>query len=48
MLRKNTRKIYVGDLAIGGDSKVVIQSMTNTKTTDVKATVNQIKNLENA
>ncbi len=48
MFRKNTRKIYVGDLAIGGDSKVVIQSMTNTKTTDVKATVNQIKNLENA
>ncbi len=48
MLRKNTRKIYVGDLAIGGDSKVVIQSMTNTKTSDVTATVNQIKKLENA
>lgn len=48
MFRKNTRKIYVGDLAIGGDSKVVIQSMTNTKTSDVTATVNQIKKLENA
>lgn len=48
MLRKKTRKIYVGDLAIGGDSKVVIQSMTNTKTTDVNATINQIKNLEDA
>ena len=48
MFRKNTRKIYVGDLAIGGDSKVVIQSMTNTKTLDVTATVNQIKKLENA
>lgn len=48
MLRKKTRKIYVGELAIGGDSKIVIQSMTNTKTCNIDATVKQIKNLERA
>lgn len=43
-----SRKIKVGDIYIGGDSEVVIQSMTNTKTSDVKATVRQIKELEDA
>ena len=46
--RKDTRKIKVGDLTIGGDNTVVIQSMTNTKTKDVEATVKQILELENA
>ena len=46
--RNETRKIFVGDVQIGGQDKVVIQSMTNTKTKDVKSTVNQILKLEEA
>lgn len=48
MNRTSTRPIYVGNLQIGGNNKVIIQSMTNTKTKDVKATVEQIKRLEQA
>lgn len=48
MNRKNTRKIKVGNTYIGGDSRVSVQSMTNTDTRDVKATVNQILSLEKA
>lgn len=44
--RRKTRKIYLGDVAIGGDSKITIQSMTNTDTKDVESTVKQILNLE--
>ncbi|MDA8701686.1 flavodoxin-dependent (E)-4-hydroxy-3-methylbut-2-enyl-diphosphate synthase [Candidatus Pelagibacter bacterium] len=40
--RKKTRVINVGDLKIGGDNPISVQSMTNTLTTDVKATINQI------
>lgn len=46
--RETTRPIYVGGVQIGGQNKVVIQSMTNTKTKDVNATVKQIKELEEA
>lgn len=42
MERKQTRKVRVGNLYIGGDAPVSIQSMTNTDTRDVKATLNQI------
>ena len=45
--RKKTRKIKVGNVEVGGDSPISVQSMTNTLTTDVKATVNQIRSLEN-
>lgn len=48
MIRENTRKIMVGNLQIGGQNKVVIQSMCNTKTKDVEATVKQILELEKA
>lgn len=48
MERVNTRKVMVGNVAIGGQNKVVIQSMCNTKTKDVKATVEQILALEKA
>lgn len=49
MIKRNeTRPIYVGNVQIGGQDKVVIQSMTNTKTKDVNATVNQILELEKA
>ena len=46
MDRLHTRKINVGNVQIGGQNKVVIQSMTNTKTKDVEATVRQILELE--
>lgn len=48
MERIQTRQIVVGNVKIGGQNRVVIQSMTNTKTKDVKSTVEQIKILENA
>jgi (E)-4-hydroxy-3-methylbut-2-enyl-diphosphate synthase len=40
--------IKIGDKKIGGDFPILVQSMTNTKTLDVKATVSQIKKLEDA
>lgn len=46
MKRTQTRKIMVGKVAIGGQNKVVIQSMCNTKTKDIEATVKQILALE--
>ena len=44
--RNQTRTIQVGNVQIGGQNKVVIQSMCNTKTKDVEATVKQILELE--
>ena len=46
--RKKTRQIKVGKISVGGDSKISVQSMTNTLTTDIKGTINQIKRLEEA
>ena len=48
MKRTETRKIMVGNVQIGGQNKVVIQSMCNTKTKNVEDTVNQILALEKA
>lgn len=48
MHREHTRIVKIGDKVIGGGSPVLIQSMTNTKTEDVKATVEQILHLERA
>ncbi len=48
MNREKTRKIKVGNVQIGGQNKVVIQSMCNTKTKDIKSTVKQILELEKA
>lgn len=46
--RKNTRKIRIGDVFVGGDAPLTVQSMTNTNTADVTATVEQIIRLEEA
>ncbi len=46
--RKKTKKIKVGKISVGGDSPISVQSMTNTLTTDVKGTINQIHSLESA
>lgn len=48
MLRQNTKEIRIGDVVIGGNHPVTIQSMTNTKTEDIKGTVEQIHRLEAA
>jgi len=45
--RRKTKKIKVGKVEVGGDAPISVQSMTNTLTTDVKGTVNQIRELEN-
>jgi len=44
--RKKTKVISVGKVKIGGDFPIAVQSMTNTLTTDVKATINQINELQ--
>jgi len=46
MIRRKTKKIKVGDIFIGGNAPISVQSMTKTDTRDVKATVKQIKKLE--
>lgn len=48
MNRKETHKIKVGDIFIGGDSPISIQSMTNTPTADIEKTIGQMKRLEEA
>ena len=48
MFRDKTKVIKIGDRVIGGGNPILIQSMTNTKTEDVVATVEQIKRLEAA
>lgn len=46
--RKKTRKIQVGNVCIGGDAPITVQSMTNTDTRDALSTIEQIKRLEEA
>ena len=43
--RKKTKIIKVGDVKIGGDNPISVQSMTNTLTTDIKSTINQINDI---
>lgn len=46
--RRKTRQIMVGDVAVGGDAPISVQSMTNTETCDVEATLEQISRLVKA
>ena len=46
MYRNQTKEVRIGDVVIGGDHPIAIQSMTNTRTEDVEATVEQILRLE--
>ena len=45
--RRKTRTINLGDVKVGGDNPISVQSMTNTLTTDIKATINQINEIQN-
>jgi len=46
IVRRKSRKIMVGKVAVGGDAPIAVQSMTNTDTCDVEATLDQIRRLE--
>jgi len=46
--RRQTRTIHVGNVPIGGDSPIAVQSMCNTDTRDIEATVTQIEQLQAA
>lgn len=46
--RRKSRKVFVGGVAIGGDAPISVQTMTKTKTSDIEATVRQIKEAEEA
>jgi (E)-4-hydroxy-3-methylbut-2-enyl-diphosphate synthase len=46
--RRKTRKVFIGKIPVGGDSPVSVQTMTKTKTSDIEATVAQIKRCEAA
>ena len=48
ILRRKSRKIYVGKVPVGGDAPITVQSMTNTLTSDAAATIAQIRELEDA
>jgi (E)-4-hydroxy-3-methylbut-2-enyl-diphosphate synthase len=48
IVRRKTRQIMVGNVPVGGDAPITVQSMTNSETTDVAATVAQIRALEKA
>ena len=45
MFRNRTKTVRIGDKVIGGGNEILIQSMTNTKTEDIKGTAEQIKRL---
>ena len=46
--RRKTKEIKVGNVKVGGDNPISVQSMTNTLTTDVKKTLNQIEKIQEA
>ena len=46
IVRKKTKVINVGNIKVGGDNPISVQSMTNTLTTDINATINQIKKIQ--
>ncbi len=48
ILRRSSRQIHVGDVAVGGDAPISVQSMTNTLTSDAAATIEQVRALEAA
>ncbi|MFL2889942.1 MAG: flavodoxin-dependent (E)-4-hydroxy-3-methylbut-2-enyl-diphosphate synthase [Pelagibacteraceae bacterium] len=48
IFRKKTKLIKVGNVPVGGNSIITVQSMTNTLTTDIKSTIKQINDLEDA
>ena len=48
IFRRKCRQIHVGPVAIGGDAPISVQTMTNTLTSDVRGTIDQIRGIEEA
>ena len=48
IVRRRTHSVNVGDVLVGGDAIISVQSMTNTLTPDIVATLNQIETIKNA
>ena len=48
IIRRPSRQIHVGNVAIGGDAPISVQSMTNTSTADAAGTIEQIRRIEEA
>lgn len=48
IIRRKSRQIHVGSVAVGGDAPISVQTMTNTLTSDAKATIGQIRRIEEA
>ncbi|HEX4156837.1 MAG TPA: flavodoxin-dependent (E)-4-hydroxy-3-methylbut-2-enyl-diphosphate synthase, partial [Rhizomicrobium sp.] len=48
IFRRKSRKIRVGNVEVGGDAPITVQSMTNTVTEDARATIGQVRALEEA
>ena len=48
MKRRKTRKVKIGDLIVGGEQAISVQSMTTTKTHDITATLKEVERLEEA
>lgn len=48
IIRRQSRQIHVGSVAVGGDAPISVQTMTNTLTSDAKATIEQIRRIEEA
>ena len=48
IVRRKTRKIWVGNVPVGGDAPITVQTMTNTDTRDIEKTVAQIRSMEEA
>jgi (E)-4-hydroxy-3-methylbut-2-enyl-diphosphate synthase len=46
--RRQSRKVHVGNVPVGGDAPITVQTMTNTVTSDIKATIEQVKAIERA
>ena len=46
IVRRPSRQIHVGKVPVGGDAPITVQSMTNTRTTDIEGTIRQVRELE--
>src|SRR3546814_6329006 len=46
ILRRKSRQIHVGKVPVGGDAPITVQTMTNTRTTDIQGTIDQVRAME--
>src|SRR3546814_15664904 len=46
IVRRRSRQIHVGKVPVGGDAPITVQTMTNTRTTDIEGTIAQVRAME--